>query len=257
MPSNTSRFWCSHFVSNRATAELLPWGDAYRLDGDELKAIAASIEQFQLGEGSNGRRLLWRGLTYSRKSGDFRFLRALYLFIKEEQRHSGYLLRFMQSQGIPELRKHWIDSVFRVLRGLARLELSLRVLVTAEIIAVPYYRALRDATNSPLLKAICTQIIADEAAHLRFQASMLQRLGSSRLAVTQWLVDRAHRLFLTGTSLIVWQSHGRVFRAAGYTVEKLLIEAHMEFRSLVDAISEGVLSTSEGRAKALRQTATK
>jgi hypothetical protein len=252
MPSNSFGFWCSHFIANRATADRLPWGDTYRLDTDELKAIAASIQQFQLGEGSNGRRLLRRGLTYARKSEDFHFLRALFLFVKEEQRHSGYLRRFMQSQGIPELRKHWIDSVFRILRGLAGLELSLRVLVTAEIIAVPYYRALRDATKSPLLTAICTQILADEAAHLRFQAAMLQGLSSSRLGVTRWLVDRSHRLFLTGTSLIVWQSHGGVFRAAGYTMDELLIEAHAEFRGLVDAVSEGVLRKSGEPAKALR-----
>ena len=61
------------------------------------------------------------------------FAGALEIFIKEEQQHSRYLAAFMESQSIPRLQKHWVDRVFRKLRGLAGLELSLTVLVTAEI----------------------------------------------------------------------------------------------------------------------------
>lgn len=236
MPNSTkiSRLWCSHFRANRLTADELPWADTYELASSERSAIQHSIQQFQLGEGSNGKRLLKRGLAHSRAARDPDFLRALYLFVKEEQRHSGYLSRFMQAQKISELRHHWVDSVFRVLRGLAGLELSLRVLVTAEIIAVPYYRALRDATNSPLLKAMSVRILADEAAHLRFQASMLSRLAPRRWAAMDWLIARVHRVFLTGTSLIVWLGHRPVFLAAGYTHRQLLLEAHTELRMLAD-----------------------
>lgn len=100
--------------------------------------------------------------------------------MKEEQRHSACLLRFMQREGIPAASSHWVDTVFRRLRVLAGLELSLRVLVSAEIIAIPYYRALGAATRSPLLRAICARILQDEAVHLRFQASSLSRLSASR-----------------------------------------------------------------------------
>jgi hypothetical protein len=230
--TNTSKSWCSHFVTNRLTADALPWADTYQLTSRERRAVARSIQQFQLGEGSNGKRLLKRGLAHARATRDPDFLRALYLFVKEEQRHSGYLLRFMQAQKMPALRHHRVDSVFRVLRGLAGLELSLRVLVTAEIVAVPYYRALRDATNSPLLKAMSTRILADEAAHLRFQSSMLSRLASHRWAATDKLVAKVHRVFLTGTSLIVWLGHSPVFLAAGYTRRQFLLEAHAELRLL-------------------------
>jgi 1,2-phenylacetyl-CoA epoxidase catalytic subunit len=227
-----SRFWSSHFVTNRLTSDDLPWGDTYQLTSRERRAIQRSIQQFQLGEGSSGKRLLKRGLAQARATRDPDFLRALYLFVKEEQRHSSYLLRFMQAQKMPTLRHQWVDSVFRVLRGLAGLELSLRVLVTAEIVAVPYYRALRDATSSPLLKAMSARILVDEAAHLRFQASMLSRLALRRWASTDALIARTHRLFLTGTSLIVWLGHRSVFLAAAYTLRKLLLEAHTELRLL-------------------------
>jgi hypothetical protein len=245
-----SRFWFSHFVTNRLTAGDLPWADTYQLTSRERRAIERSIQQFQLGEGSNGRRLLKRGLAHSCATRDPHFLRALFLFVKEEQRHSSYLLRFMQAQKIPTLRHHRVDSVFRVLRGLAGLELSLRVLVTAEIIAVPYYRALRDATNSPLLKALSARILADEAAHLRFQASMLSRLAARRRNSIDALIGRVHQLFLTGTSLIVWLGHRPVFLAAGYTQRQFLLEAHEELRLLASKTSTPVLSTLETSTEA-------
>jgi len=125
-----------------------------------------------------------------------------------------------------------VDSVFRRLRVLAGLELSLRVLVTAEIIAVPYYRALGRATASPLLNAISSRIVQDEAAHLKFQSSMLSRLGALRRPIVRRLISRLHRLFLVGTSLVVWREHGSVFRAAGYRFELFLREALAEFAAL-------------------------
>ena len=44
------------------------------------------------------------------------------------------------------------------------------VLVTAEVLAIPFYQALRDATRSSLLRAICVRILCDEASHLNYQA---------------------------------------------------------------------------------------
>ncbi len=141
--TNQSNGWCDYFRANRTTSADLPWDDAYKLTQGERLAIERSIQQFQLGEGAAGRRLLERGHAYSEAAGDPFFQEALTLFIKEEQRHSGHLLRFMRQQGIPAIGKHWLDSVFRRLRVFSGLELELRVLVTAEIIAVPYYRAPR------------------------------------------------------------------------------------------------------------------
>jgi hypothetical protein len=230
--SSVSKAWCSYFLANRLDPQEMPWDDLYALSAAEHRAIQHSIQQFQLGEGSEGRRLLDRGRAYSRAVGDPQFSDALSLFIKEEQRHSAHLLRFMKAQGIPELSSHWVDSVFRRLRVLAGLELSLRVLVTAEIIAVPYYRALGRATASELLRAISNRILQDEAAHLKFQSSMLSRLGALQRPLLRRLISRLHRLFLVGTSFIVWVEHGSVFRAAGYTFEEFALEALWEFAAL-------------------------
>jgi hypothetical protein len=138
----------------------------------------------------------------------------------------------MQSQGIPAVGRHWVDSVFRKLRGLAGLELSLTVLVTAEIIAMPYYRALRDATGSPTLKNICRRILEDEATHLKYQASMLARLAAKRHRVIDRAIGALRRFFLLGTTVIVWFGHRAVFQAAGYDFRRFRDEAFFEFDEL-------------------------
>jgi hypothetical protein len=234
-----SAFWRRHFLAATIAADRLPWGDPTTLSHGESRCIQSSIQQFQLGEGSSGRRLLQRGREFAHAARDPDFLEALALFVKEEQRHSGYLLRFMQREGIPASSSHWVDTVFRRLRVLAGLELSLRVLVSAEIIAIPYYRALGAATQSPLLHAVCGRILQDEAAHLRFQASMLSRLAASRPLFADRIVAAIHRAFLLITCLVVWREHGPVFRAAGYARGGFLAEALWEFDRLDHAVGRG------------------
>lgn len=227
--SSESRKWFTHFSLRSMTALHVSPRGAVQLTERERHLITPSIQQFQLGEGSRGQRLLERGQKYGRAQNDPLFAGALDLFIKEEQQHSRYLATFIESQGIPLLRKHWVDSTFRLLRGLAGLELSLTVLVTAEIIAVPYYRALRAATGSTILKMICTRILDDEASHLKFQASMLGRITSARSPAVHRALGELHRAFLLGTILVVWQGHRAVFEAAGYDFRRFKRETLDEF----------------------------
>ena len=101
-----SKAWCAHFGINRLAAENLPWDDAYNLSDGERQAIQKSIQQFQLGEGSEARRLLDRGDVYAHSAGDPYFRKALARFVKGEQWHSSHLLRFMRRQEIPAVTSH-------------------------------------------------------------------------------------------------------------------------------------------------------
>jgi hypothetical protein len=224
-----SRKWITHFSLRSITALHVSSKTAIQLTEKERCTITPSIQQFQLGEGSRGQRLLEQGQKFARARNDPLFGGSLDLFIKEEQQHSRYLAAFMKSQSIALVDKHWVDTVFRKLRVLAGLELSLTVLVTAELIAVPYYRSLRGATGSPILKMICTRILEDESCHLKFQASMLARAASARPAVFQSALSELHRLFLLGTILVVWIEHRPVFQAAGYDFQRFKSETLHEF----------------------------
>jgi hypothetical protein len=184
--------------------------------------VIASPPQFQLGENAGGSRLLRSAAAMARRRRDGEgYVNALRLFIAEEQRHSRVLARFLGLHGAACLSRHWVHRAFRWIRGLAGLELCMRVLATAEVIAIPYYTALRDATSSPLLRAICERILQEEDEHLRFQAFTFHYLERRRSGPMRSLVRAAHRWFLAGTAALVWKEHRPVFRAGGCSFASL------------------------------------
>ena len=170
----SSREWVEHFYANERP-EALPQ-EGPRLSEAERDAVVASVQEFQLGESSEGRHLHWLATEYARQTGDEDYLRATEYFIREEQRHAGYLRDFLALEGFGTVKRRWADTVFRRLRNLAGLEVCVGVLLTAEIIAKVYYAGLKGATRSPALRAICGRILRDEEAHVRFQSERLALL---------------------------------------------------------------------------------
>jgi hypothetical protein len=227
----TSYDWVDYFYQN-SPEPVFPWSDSVRLSGAERLAVLPSIQQFQLGEAASGARMLERAQRFSRATGDLGLIAALKLFLREEQRHSKILARFLQIESAQCLPKHWVDSVFRSIRGLANLELCLKVLVTAELVARPYYAALRDATGSPLLRTISERIFEEEGAHLRFQAFVLSRFQSRHSRLAQTLIKACHRGLLASTAMLVWIEHHAVFMSAGRSFRRFWEETWHEFNLL-------------------------
>jgi hypothetical protein len=244
--------WYGHFLEQRAAACALSWDDCDRLSAAERRLVARSMQQFQLGEWARGRGLVRRASSHPALATDSWFLPALKLFIAGEQEHSTILGRFLDRERIPRLTNHWLDAVFRRLRKLAGLELCATVLVTAEVLAIPFYQALRDATRSQLLRAICARILCDEAAHLRFQATTLglvRRPLGKRARVVRGL---GHTILFRGTAWLLWQQHRSVFRAAGWDIRRYWREAGGEFARLEVRILQicsdrGGLDSFDGR----------
>jgi hypothetical protein len=224
-----SENWISYFGHNRDHLMTINWDDNYRLTPAEVQTITRSLQQFQLGESSEGRHILAQARRYAERSGDTEFVPALELFIKEEQRHSGDLARFMQQQGLPLTNAHWVDTVFRGLRAAFNLELSVMAMLTAEIIAVPYYKALHDATKSPLLRDICRQLLRDEMQHLNFQMDILGKLRRNRSALGMAAALLVQRTLFCGAVLVVWQQHRQVFHAGGFSFGKFWKVAWQRF----------------------------
>lgn len=243
--SLSSKAWRDHFRAKNQALDSFPWDDSYRLTDSEKRAIGFSIAQFQLGEGSEGRRLLNRGAKWGATRRDLDFADSLQEFIREEQRHSRWLGRFMDLHRIPRLTHHWADGIFRRIRVLAGLETAVTVLVSAEVIAVPYYRALRDATRSELLKCICNQILSDEAEHLEYQG---RTLGLIRRTASGWKW-RIHSAFLEATIAVVWKENASVFRAGGYSYARFRDESFEAFADLrgAGAIALGTLTSVRAR----------
>jgi hypothetical protein len=212
----TSTQWRDYFERNVRSLAPAPWEIGPELSDEERRDIRASVQGFQLGESSEGRHLYGCARAHAEATGDPDYAHAAKLFIQEEQRHARELGRFMDLNGIPRIGHSWPDAVFRFLRHRADLEVSIAVLVTAEVIAQSYYAALCDATDSFVLRAICEQILRDELEHVRFQCQRLAILrshrGPTRLAITHAL----QRTLYAGAVLVVWAKYWRTLRRGGF-----------------------------------------
>src|SRR5690348_13071644 len=172
----SSQDWVDYFRCNGFVAMRVPWHLGPDLRPEERRAIAHSVQLFQLGESSEGRHLMRYAREWAARAGDAAYSEAIRMLIAEEQRHSSALARFMDLNGIARIARGTSDRIFRRLRNIFdSLEISLSVLVIAEIIAKVYYPALRVATNSEVLRAICDQVYREEIAHVDFQTEQLAR----------------------------------------------------------------------------------
>ena len=142
--------WIEHFETNRDRGPGLPWETGLNLSAEERTRVVASIQQFQLGESGEGRHIKMCARVHSERVNDPNYPEAVRLFIAEEQRHSRTLGQYLDAAGELRMVESKVDGIFRWLRHLMGLELSLIVLSTAEVIATVYYRALRDATGCEL-----------------------------------------------------------------------------------------------------------
>ena len=182
--------WNQYFKENsKRVLKVNP--DTYRLSAAEKDRITASIQQFQLGEASEGRLLRAKAQKFSDDIHDPLYAETIDFLIKEENRHSAYLGAFMRDQNIPTKGKVWIDGLFRIFRNLAGLEVSIRVLVTAEVTALFYYRALSGSTKSQVLNQICHRMLAEEREHVRFQMFNIGLINLKRLPLFSAWMDIA------------------------------------------------------------------
>ncbi|HET7480602.1 MAG TPA: ferritin-like domain-containing protein [Rubrobacteraceae bacterium] len=219
--------WLEHFRANEEPEVLTREGP--RLSEAEKAAVVASVQEFQLGESSEGRHLHRLAAEHARRTDDEDYLRAIEYFIREEQRHARYLRDFLALEGFGTIKHRWTDTVFRRLRNLAGLEVSIGVLLTAEVIAKVYYEGLKGATRSLVLRRICERILRDEEAHVRFQSERLAVLRRGRPEPGRKLTGLPHRTLFFGACLVVWKNHGEAMRRGGMDFRGYWLRCWEEF----------------------------
>ena len=215
----------TYFEANQGHYADLAWDDPHQLTPSELRAVRSSLQTFQRGESSEGHYLYSR----AKQLGDPEYTAAMRLFIKEEQTHAAVLGRFLDQQGIPRLRGHWLDDVFRGLRRVLNLEHTIRVLLVAEVVAAVYYRALFSATYSGLLQQLCRRIMLDEEMHLNFQCFTLRHLAVGRGGVGAWLRRQAYRVLMAGAAVAAYTTSRSAMKAGGYGLFSFLTAIAAEY----------------------------
>lgn len=212
----TSEDWHRYYEANAQTLLSVPWDIGAELTADEKAAVARSLQEFQAGESSEGQHLYRYARAYAERTGDEAYMPAVRLFIAEEQRHARDLGRFLTLNGVPLVKTTFTDRVFCQLRHLMHgLEVSIAVLITAEIIAQVYYAVLREATQSVILRRLCDQILRDEVRHVQFQADQLRKLSAGRSWFGRTMTMALQRFLFLGTVMVVWLFHRRAIGRGG------------------------------------------
>ena len=207
----------------------ITWNYQDLLSKKEKDCISSSIAKFQLGEYSEGQKLIEFCDKYSRKYEDKILKKITALFIKEEQAHSYILKRFMKLNNIAILKSDWTDNIFRLIRSISGYELSITVLITAEIISLTYYRALSKATKNNLLKDICLKIIEEERKHVLYESMLLKNMRKQKMRISQLLIFVSHKLFFLCSVLLVLMDHRKVIFSGGFNAYSFCVKNIEEF----------------------------
>jgi hypothetical protein len=231
MPT-TFKNWSAYFLQNKKHFAHITFSGSPELSHAEKELITGSIQQFQRGESSAGLHLV-KG---ARETGDTEYYESIQLFLQEEHRHASSLARYMKQEAIPLIESHWVDSAFRKLRRKFEFQNTITVLLTAEIVAAVYYKALMEATGSKTLKAICGQILCDEEMHINFQAFTIRSFQKQNSGLKQFLYRLYHRVLMTGTALVLWPFHRKVLGTGGLPFFRYLYAIEKEFTRTADMI---------------------
>lgn len=219
--SNLKEFnWIEYFKYNNSHLLKLDFDNNIELSNEEKTLITPSIKAFQIGEGSEGKHLTKVVKKFALKNNYKDYIEIMKWFITEENRHSQTLKKYMEIYNIKPVDKLWIDNVFRMLRKIMGLECEIIILVTAEMIALSYYTALSNVTNSKLLKTICSQMLNDELKHVVLQSDTLHRISKNRNKFLNKLVRNLRKIIMRITSFVVWHKYKNIFIKGDYTYKK-------------------------------------
>jgi hypothetical protein len=226
----TSAEWIAYFRANANNLLDIPWDAGAGVTPEELAEIVDSLRAWQLGETSDGARLIRTAEKHAERIGDPGYVDLIKLFIAEEQRHGETLGLFLDAAGVPRAKKNLGDSLFRVFRHfLMQMEVWASVVVIIEVHAMLYYAAIRRATGSAVLRRICEQILRDEVPHIRFQCERLAIIRRKRPRTLRWFTSAAQRVLFVGITMTVWVGHRRALKAGGFTFRRFWrnARAHM------------------------------
>lgn len=215
------------------------WGQGASLDG----AVWGSVQRFQVGEDGDGANLIGK----ADEAGDGDYAEAVRLFVAEEQNHARLLALLLSAGGMPTIAGHWSDRVFVRLRRLLGLRMELLTLMIAEVVALRYYRALRDGTDDPLTRDVAARILADEQRHVPFHCERLYVSLTELPRLLRRPVMTAWRLLLLAVSVVVASGHGAALCHLGVKRLRFVADVMGSSGTVVSAILAPRPSRTDGR----------
>lgn len=229
----SSEQWLQHFQKNatiqRIDPDLVP-----QIDQKDKQAILYSLKAWQKGETSEGRHLIQAASKHAETIKDPIYLEVIRLFIKEEQKHGENLGQYLDAMGEERISFDWGDQLFRIVRGWNRSITSWTMAVlVVESAAQIFYQALKDSSDCPLLKQICSDILIDEAYHIQFQSERLAFVMGLKSPFWRAQYLMIYRTLFEVTHQLIWHAHRRAFIHGGWNKDRYTLSMRRKFgRSL-------------------------
>jgi len=195
-------------------------------------AVVRSVQRFQVGEAGDGANLI----RAAARAGDEEYAAAVRMFVAEEQNHARLLASLLTAAGAPTITGHWTDAVFIALRRALGLRLELMVLLIAEVIALRYYRALRDGTPDPLTRTVAARILADEERHVPFHCRRLRQGFRTMPRFARRVIWGLWRLLHFGATVVVAWDHGPALRRLALRRRDFVRDANRQFSNTLTEI---------------------
>jgi len=219
--------WLEYFEARQGRELDAPTGTPFE-ERPGCEAVARSLARFELGESGDGERLQ----RLAAQTGDASYSRAIELFVAEEGQHARWLGVLRERFGAERLTSHWSDSAFVALRHLGGLRREICVLLSAEVIALTYYRVLALAYSDPVLQVACERILLDERGHVAFHRAVLSREFATMPPAGRTLAVLSWRAFMSVTAKAVAWDHRAVLALAGVSRSGFEAEVRRSTRRL-------------------------
>ena len=211
MPMNLKK-WIAHFGTvNRKNRPEPDWDAPREMSETKRAALAATLAEYQLGDGGGPCRLIAHDAARLRAS-DEEVRQVIDLWFAEEAEHSrllGGAVRRLEGEFMTDsFAFRWFNRCRRLLG--ARFEMQ--VLLLVEIVSTAYYHMICRHCDDQPISHMCLLILRDEAGHVAFHRDRLAALhpeGPGLLWQAQFcLLGYACAAFL-------WLGHGKWLRAIG------------------------------------------
>lgn len=234
--------WIDCFEANRTGWSEPDWAAGCRIsDEEKRRRLAASLATFQLGETGGGTRLM-RYVTKSSAIDDSEresHLRAMRLFIAEENYHAELLAKSVTFLGGKLRRHHWSNSLFRSVRSTLGLEFNVQVLLIAELIAEAYYGLLYQQVPDKVIREVCGKIVRDEVGHIAFHREFFRHQHRGRLPWATGMWSLQFQVLFSLAERTVWLDHGRCLRALGISRDRFARRARGCCRRFLEGVTRG------------------
>jgi hypothetical protein len=211
MPMNLKK-WTYHFgVANRQRRAEPHWDAPLTMTEKKRAALAATLAEYQLGDGGGPCRLIARDAEALRAADD-QVREVIDLWFAEEKEHSRLLGGAVQRLRGTLITDSFAFRWFNRCRTCLGAQFEMLVLLLVEIVSTAYYHVICRHCDDHPVAHMCLLILRDEAGHVSFHR---ERLSSTHPQGMSWAWEARFRLLGWACAWFLWLGHGRWLKAIG------------------------------------------